>query len=544
LRTRLRNGLNSDHPYSYDEHGNMTSMPHLPHMDWDFEDQLMATAEQVRNDGTAETTFYVYDAAGQRVRKVTENANGKRVKERIYIGSFEIFRTFNPVTAAVTLERETQHVMDDKQRIAIVETQTIRNSAPINAPVPLQRYQLNNHLGSGCVELDDNAALISYEEYHPYGTTAFQARNSASEVSLKRYRYTGKERDEETGLSYHGARYYAPWLGRWTSCDPIGLGDGNNLYRYCHCSPIRFFDPDGKQTDGSKPPLLDRLRESKAVQLGGGIIMGSIAASVPFVGSAAMETAQQRGWLDNLPKNTQAGIGMGMAAMGTAQTVVGLGAVAGGGGAAGGGLVAAVPSGGTSLVLTGGGLAVAGVGAVTATAGVVNVGVGAHIMHAASKRPDDAPRTSSKKVEDKKASKPQEKMELDDETKKTLENPQHSGDPDLEPSKDPANKKYKGGLRPDDQVEDHLQARAAGGHPTDPKNIDIKSRESNAVKGGREGALLRYEEYLRKNGLSETDIKKVTAGEWESIRKDVHAPSVDPTKLKNVGDDVVNTVDK
>ena len=73
-------------------------------------------------------------------------------------------------------------------------------------PVPRRRYQLSNHLGSSSLELDQNGALISYEEYHPYGTTSFRA-GTAAEVSLKRYRWTGKERDEETGFSYHGARY-------------------------------------------------------------------------------------------------------------------------------------------------------------------------------------------------------------------------------------------------------------------------------------------------------------------------------------------------
>jgi RHS repeat-associated protein len=64
----------------------------------------------------------------------------------------------------------------------------------------------------------------------------------------KRYRYTGKERDEETGLYYHGARYYATWLGRWTSCDPIGIGDGLNIFAYGLNSPVILVDPEGTQT--------------------------------------------------------------------------------------------------------------------------------------------------------------------------------------------------------------------------------------------------------------------------------------------------------
>jgi RHS repeat-associated protein len=88
---------------------------------------------------------------------------------------------------------------------------------------------------------------ILYEEMHPYGTSAYRSTPSATEVSARRYRYTGKERDEETGLDYFGARYYAPWLGRWTTADPLGLQAGLNLYLYGRASPVRFVDPSGTQ---------------------------------------------------------------------------------------------------------------------------------------------------------------------------------------------------------------------------------------------------------------------------------------------------------
>jgi RHS repeat-associated protein len=65
------------------------------------------------------------------------------------------------------------------------------------------------------------------------------------EVSARRYRYTGKERDDETGLYYHGARYYAAWLARWTSADPLGLHAGLNLYLYGRASPVVYVDPSG-----------------------------------------------------------------------------------------------------------------------------------------------------------------------------------------------------------------------------------------------------------------------------------------------------------
>lgn len=229
----------------YDAHGNMLSMPHLPVMRWNYRDQLEATSQQVAG-GTPETTYYVYDAAGQRVRKVTERQSGTRKEERLYLGIFEIYREYSGNGATLIKECESLHIMDDKQRIALVETKTVDAGSPPFVPVPLTRYQLSNHLGTASLELDEIGKIISYEEYYPYGSTAYQAVRSGVEVSPKRYRHTGKERDEESGLYYHGARYYVPWLGRWSSCDPAGLVDGPNLYGYALQSPVNFSDKTGK----------------------------------------------------------------------------------------------------------------------------------------------------------------------------------------------------------------------------------------------------------------------------------------------------------
>jgi RHS repeat-associated protein len=235
-RTTIGNGLNHTESYSYrdangnDVNGCMTTINGMQ-MVWDFEDQL----QQVGLGGGG-TAYYVYDAGGQRVRKVIENQNDTPKEERLYLGGFEIFRTFG----ANALTRETLHIMDDKQRIALVETQV----SPILAPAVI-RYQFGNHLGSASLELDRGGELISYEEYHPYGTTAFQAGRSTAEVSLKRYRYTGKERDEESGLNYHGARYLLCSLGRWVAADPAGLIDGLNLYCFVSNNPLAFSDSQG-----------------------------------------------------------------------------------------------------------------------------------------------------------------------------------------------------------------------------------------------------------------------------------------------------------
>ena len=227
--------------YSYDAHGNMTQMPQLSQMQWDYKDQL----QQARLGGGS-TAYYTYDASGQRVRKVV--VSGSLIKEHIYLGGYEVYREHNG--SGLTLERQTLHIMDDKRRIALVETKTVDPTSPPDLLVPVARYQIDNHLGSASLELDASAAVISYEEYYPYGGTSYQAGRSAAEVSLKRYRYTGKERDDETGLYYYGARYYAAWLGRWVSCDPIkstsSLPQAQNSYCYVLDNPFKYVDFDGK----------------------------------------------------------------------------------------------------------------------------------------------------------------------------------------------------------------------------------------------------------------------------------------------------------
>ena len=251
LTAQPSNPVTSPFTYTYDPHGNILAMPHLAKMDWNFKDELQhIVITPLTANNNSQQSWYVYDAGGQRVRKIVLKDNV--TEERIYLGGIELFRRTR--NNALELERETLHVMDDKQIIALVDTPVL---VPNNSKeTQLIRYQFSNHLGTACLELDDGKMgtaipqIISYEEYYPYGSTSYSAVDKTREVPSKRYRYTGKERDEESGLYYHGARYYAPWLARWISSDPSGIADGNNRYAYVHGNPVKLRDPNGKQ---SKP---------------------------------------------------------------------------------------------------------------------------------------------------------------------------------------------------------------------------------------------------------------------------------------------------
>lgn len=216
-----------ENTYSYchhSRHGYITAMPHLEEMTWNFREELVKTIRQKRIDGGApEITYYQYDEQGRRIRKITENQadagnTPTRKEERIYIADYELYRKHSGADAG--LERVSLSLTDENHRLAMIET---RNEIDDGTEQRLVRYQLHNHLGSACLELDGtaDAKVISYEEYYPYGAAAYQAQNAAIKSAAKRYRYTGMERDEESGFEYHGARYYLPWLGRWLSCDPL-----------------------------------------------------------------------------------------------------------------------------------------------------------------------------------------------------------------------------------------------------------------------------------------------------------------------------------
>jgi RHS repeat-associated protein len=144
--------------------------------------------------------------------------------------------------------------MDDRQRIAIVQSGP---SHPDDRG-PTAAIHLADHLGSSVAVLNDGGELINREEFAPYGETTFGS------YTRKRYRFTGQERDEESGLSYHGARYYASWLGRWASPDPAGIAYGTNLYRYVSSEPIQHSDPSGMGPMDSMIPLQKDEAEEKA----------------------------------------------------------------------------------------------------------------------------------------------------------------------------------------------------------------------------------------------------------------------------------------
>jgi RHS repeat-associated protein len=263
--------------YRHDAHGNMlnlnrTTPPPLDPEDewgldirWDWRDMIMGV--DLEGGGLAR---YHYGIDKQRTRKHITRQGGV-AEDRVYLGGYELYRRYKTDGTTLVEEIESHHLFEGEQRVLLVDdlirTGGPRNPRPDGLPVKAQtlfRYQYSNHLGSACLELDDQARIISYEEYHPYGTSAYRLLNSAVEAPPKRYRGAGMERDEESGLSYHIARLYAPWLSRWISSDPAGLADGVNLYSFVRGNPVALIDDQGRQSGPPSRPILANVDETLA----------------------------------------------------------------------------------------------------------------------------------------------------------------------------------------------------------------------------------------------------------------------------------------
>ena len=173
---------------------------------------------------------------------------GIAVEERYYLGNTEFYSKF--ANGKLTIKSRTNHIMDDTQRIATINTQ-LEGDTTLTTTV---RYQYANHLGSACLELDEIAKIISYQEYHPYGSIAYSLHENNTDVNQQRYKFTGKERDSETGLDYFGARYYQSDLSIWLSVDPLASKyPSTSPYMYVRGNPIMLIDPDGMGDDPAIP---------------------------------------------------------------------------------------------------------------------------------------------------------------------------------------------------------------------------------------------------------------------------------------------------
>jgi RHS repeat-associated protein len=217
------NQININQGYGYEGAGNLISVPNRNdpaksyQYEYDAENRQVSFDKEPATPNTKDAT-YVYDGDGRRVKKIAEGITTVFVYD---IGG----KLVAEYSSAGSAGGGTSYVTSDA----------------LGTPRVITGSNIN----------DASGGVKARHDYLPFGEELFIGRSSYAGDSV-RQKFTGKERDSETGLDYFHARYYSSAQGRFTSPD-LPFADQHqsnpqswNLYPYVRNSPCNNIDPNGR----------------------------------------------------------------------------------------------------------------------------------------------------------------------------------------------------------------------------------------------------------------------------------------------------------
>jgi RHS repeat-associated protein len=292
---------NSD--YSWDLNGNMTrrfnhSDKYMRYLCWDEENRLTT----IRNYGVnpaSNLSSYIYNAGGERTWKLTGDVQTMLINGQTTVDMVNYNKTLYSSPYMVMTDKEyTKHYYIEGERVCskigsgfgLVENPSgnpveaidvslediasglwdmvkrgiecvyldpdnvymnhelrpaeVDSTSSANGIEPDQFFYHSDHLGSSSFITDANGNEVEHLQYLPFGETFVDQQNGYD----ARYKFSAKEKDDETEYSYFGARYYDSDLSNWLSVDALSdKYPSLSPYTYCTNSPIKLTDPDGKE---------------------------------------------------------------------------------------------------------------------------------------------------------------------------------------------------------------------------------------------------------------------------------------------------------
>jgi len=179
---------------------------------------------------------YVYDIEGNRISNTWNSGNTGYSYVYGVNGQTELR---NKISSGSVAE-----VIHNIYGNDLVETCTVTSTSSE------KNYFLKDHLGSIKVIVNEDGSVSSYTDYDPFG---LQLENRYTVNNEERYKFTGKERDEETSYDYFGARYYDSRIARWLQVDPLAEKyAGWSTYNYTMNNPLKYVDMLGMDLDDYK----------------------------------------------------------------------------------------------------------------------------------------------------------------------------------------------------------------------------------------------------------------------------------------------------
>ena len=196
-----------------------------------------AQGQTVSKTDAQGTTSYEWDARG-RIKRATL-PNGQSINYGHDAIGRLASRNAGGVTTSFLYDRldVVQDKGSDGSQVDYLNGPSIDDKLRQTSAATGPLYFLQNHIGSTTALTDASGAVVERIHYDAFGNTTGS--------TTTRYGFTGRERDQATGLMFHRARWYDPQSGRFLTQDPIGFGGGLNLYTYVLNNPLSFFDPSG-----------------------------------------------------------------------------------------------------------------------------------------------------------------------------------------------------------------------------------------------------------------------------------------------------------
>jgi RHS repeat-associated protein len=201
---------------------------------------------QVRND-------FAFDGRGPYVGNETGDGSGADPVPVVSDGSIQ-FKTYYVYSSnGLLLAEYDENKVCQREYIYQGSTLVAEYQPVSNAYF----YYTSDQINSTRVVTNQVGTVVYTAYYEPFGRTRINIIKSYA----PRLEFSGKDRDDVTGLDYFGARWYSSKYYRFISPDPVvgrdeALTDPQlwNAYTYCRNNPINFFDPDGRFVIGRRAP--------------------------------------------------------------------------------------------------------------------------------------------------------------------------------------------------------------------------------------------------------------------------------------------------
>ncbi|EMS70409.1 RHS repeat-associated core domain-containing protein [Ruminiclostridium cellobioparum] len=284
--------------YSYDSNGNQLKqgISHSLPNNTGLRPKTTGTAygDNVANtiDKLVEKTSYTYDGFNRLKKTETVKAGIRTTVDFTYNGDdLRVSKTVKKSDKGY--QAEVTNYLYDRQNV-ILETDASNNIkaryvkginyiAKADAAGKESYFLYNGH-GDVVQTVDAAGTVENQYDYDIWGNPTLTVETTSNAI-----RYTGEFYDEETGLYYLRARYYDPYLGRFTTEDSYWGEDDNplslNLYTYCENDPIQYVDPSGHRMSDNELDFFFGKGASQLFDDNGNYKKGTVAMMVEGVGA-------------------------------------------------------------------------------------------------------------------------------------------------------------------------------------------------------------------------------------------------------------------